>query len=76
MCLLVTSVRVFMICILEYLRGLFTALSFLLIFINDMHKTCKSSDLIHYAKGTTAFLTGDDIALTLIRINDDLQHVH
>ena len=47
-----------------------------LIYINDMYKACRSLDLIHYADDTTAFLTGDDIALTLSRINDDLQRIH
>ena len=46
-----------------------------LIYINDMYKACRSLDLIHYAEDITVFLTGDDIALTLSRINDDLQHI-
>ena len=41
-----------------------------------MYKACRSLDLIHYADDTTALLTGDDIALTLSRINYDLQHIH
>ena len=32
--------------------------------------------LFIYADDTTAFLTGDDFALTHIRINDDVQHIH
>ena len=41
-----------------------------------MYKACRSLHVIHYADGTTPFLTRDDIALTLSRINDDLQHIH
>ena len=48
----------------------------ILIYINDMYTACTSKDLIHYADDTTAFLTGDDIALTFSRINDDLQRIH
>ena len=40
-----------------------------------MYKACRSLHVIHYADGTTPFLTRDDIALTLSRINNDLQCV-
>ena len=46
-----------------------------LIFIKASHKACKSLESIHYADDTTAFRTGDDIALTLNSINDDLEHI-
>ena len=41
-----------------------------------MHEACRFVDFIHYADDTTAFLNGNDIALTLNCINDDLQHIH
>ena len=49
---------------------------FFLIYINDMYEDCRSLDLIHYADDTSESLTGGDIALTLSRINDDLQRIH
>ena len=47
-----------------------------LIFVNNIFKSCRSLDSIHYAEDTTSFLTGNDIALTLSRINDVLQYIH
>ena len=40
-----------------------------------MYEAYRSLNLIHYADDTTEFLTGDDIALTLSRIND-IQGIH
>ena len=41
-----------------------------------MYKDYRPLNLIHYADETTAFLTGNHITLTLIHINEDLQHIH
>ena len=40
-----------------------------------MYKACRSLELIHYTDYTTKFLTGDDIAPTLNRTDDDLHHI-
>ena len=46
-----------------------------IIYINDMYKSCKTLQLVHYADDTTAFLSGKDLQYMNSIVNLDLEFI-